>query len=182
VPTREELLQIANQKAAEAAVQQIARDYQANTELYYESAAAGKFDVAADHLRECRRLESEALPYVQAAQQQQQQSQFTAAEQGLLRDYPQIASDPAKWNVALAASRNLQLRGYDRNSAEYISAIAHACDVLNSDLTESNEVASPNEALRACQSKYGPVTVEEYNSGVQRLAEEKKLGMRPMSQ
>jgi hypothetical protein len=72
-----------------------------------------------------------------------------------LKSYPQIASDPQKWQTALAASRNLQLRGYDRNSPEYIQAIAHAYDVLNADLTESNQVASPDEALRACQSKYG---------------------------
>jgi len=122
----EELLEIANAKATEAAIKGIAADYQANTTLYYEAAAAGKYDDAAYHLREVRRLEAEAAPYVQAAQQQQQsQSQYTQAEQDLLRDYPQIASDPKKWNTALAAANNLILRGYDRNSAEYIQAIAH---------------------------------------------------------
>src|SRR6516164_6542175 len=120
----DELLAIrnhANQKAAEAAVKQIANDCKANTELYYESAAKGDFESAAHCLREVRRLESEALPYVQAAQQQQaqqQQSQFTQAEQELLRDYPQIASDPQKWRTALAAANNLILRGYDRNRTE----------------------------------------------------------------
>jgi hypothetical protein len=38
------------------------------------------------------------------------------------------------------------------------------------------EVASPNEAVRACQSKYGEVTADDYNRGVQRLIEMKKLG------
>ena len=74
------------------------------------------------------------------------------------------------------------MRGYDRNSPEYAQTIAHACDVLNADFSESLEVASPDEALRISQSKYGPTTVEEYNQGVQRLAEERKLGMRPNSQ
>jgi hypothetical protein len=180
----DELLQIrqqANQKMAEQAIQQIANEYQSNTQLAYEAAAAGKWDDAAYHAREAKRLESEALPYVQAAQQQPQ-SQFTRAEQELLRDYPQIASDPQKWQTALAASRNLQLRGYSRDSTEYVQAVAHACGVLNADLTESNEVASPDEALRACQSKYGAVTVDGYNQGVQRLAQEKAAGKYPMSQ
>jgi len=182
VPTRDELLQIANAKASEAAIKGIANDYKANSELYYEASAKGDFENAAYFLREARRLEQEALPYVQQAAAQQQASQFTQAEQDLLRDYPQIASDPKKWGVALAASRNLQLRGYDRNSAEYVAAIAHACDVLNADLTESREVASPDEALRACQSKYGAVTADEYNQGVQRLAQEKAAGKYPMGQ
>ena len=100
----------------------------------------------------------------------------------MLRDYPQIAADPAKWQTALAASRNLQLRGYDRNSSEYAQAVLHACGVLNADLTESNETNSPDTALAACQSKYGAVTVEEYNSGVERLAREKAAGKYPMGQ
>jgi hypothetical protein len=182
VPSRDELLALVNQKTAEQVMHQISNEYRANTDLAYEAAAAGKYDDAAYHARELRRLENEALPYVQAMTQQQQQSPYTPAEQDLIRDYPQIASDPKKWATAQAAANNLIMRGYDRNSAEYISAIAHACDVLNSDLTESNEVASPNTALAACQSKYGATTVAEYNAGVQRLAEEKKLGMRPMSQ
>ena len=181
MPTQDELLQIANQKASEQAIQQIANDYKANTELYYESLAKGKLDDAGYHLREARRLESEALPYVQAAQQQQQ-SPYTQAEQELLRDYPQIARDPQKWQTALAAANNLIRRGYDRNSAEYVQAIAHACDVLNADLTESNEVASPDEALRACQSKYGAVTVDEYNENVKVLAARKRAGLYPNSQ
>jgi hypothetical protein len=190
MPTREELLQIANQKATEQAIQQIGNDYKANTELYYESLAAGKYDDAAYHLREARRLESEAMPYVQAAQQQQ--SQYTQGEQNLMRDYPQIVNDPKKKAIAWTAANNLiaskqkadpeaDLWAY-RNSGEYLSGIAHACDVLNSDGTESLEVASPNTALACCQSKYGPVTVEEYNQGVERLAQEKRAGKYPMSQ
>jgi hypothetical protein len=172
--------QQANQKTAEQVIQQISNEYRSNSELAWESAAAGKWDDAAHFSRECKRLENEAAPYVQAAQQAQ--PQFTEIEQEMLRDYPQIANDPKKWAVAVAASRNLQLRGYDRRSPEYAQAVLHACDVLNSDLTESNEIASPNEALRASQSKYGEVTADQYNSGVERLRKMKKMGLDPMGQ
>ena len=192
VPTHDELValrQIANQRASEQAIQQIANEYKANTELYWEAAAAGKYDDAASYAREARRLESEALPFVQAAQQQQQ-SPYTQAEQQLMNDYPdQIRKN---WGVALAASNNLiaskqkadpeaDLLAY-RNSAEYISGIAHACGITNSDGTESHDMHSANEALRACQSKYGNVSADEYNQNVQRLAELKKYGLYPMSQ
>jgi hypothetical protein len=184
VPTREELLQIANQKASEAAIQQISNDYKANTELYYEAAATGKYEDAAYYLREARRLESEAAPYVQAAQRHQQQSQYTEAEQSLMRDYPDAIRK--NWNTALAASNNLvmskqkadpetDLWAY-RNSPEYIAGVCHAVGITNSDGTESLEVASPDEALKASQSKYGKVSTDEYNQGVQRLIEMKKLG------
>ena len=185
MPTHDELAEmraVANQKSAEAAIKQIAADYQANETLYWEAAATGKYDDAGSYARELRRLEQEAAPYVQAAQQAQRQSQYTEMEQEILRNYPQVANDPKKWQVALAASRNLQLRGYDRNSPEYAQAILHACDVLRSDLTESNEVASPDTALAACQSKYGTVTADEYNEGVKVLAARKRAGMYPMSQ
>jgi hypothetical protein len=189
MPTREELLQIANQKMAEAAVQQISNEYQSNTQLAYEAAAAGKYDDAAYHLREAKKLEDEARPYLQAAHQQQQ-SQYTQAEQQLMTDYPEEVR--RNWSTAQAAANNLimskrkadpeaDLLAY-RNSREYIAGIAHAVGILNSDLTESNELTSPNEALRACQSKYGSISVDEYNENAKRLAELKKYGFYPMSQ
>jgi hypothetical protein len=137
MPTREGLLQIVNAKAAEAAIQKIPREAEAYASNYYELAAAGRFDDAADHLREAWRLDDEARKIAGAVQQAQPQSQFTAIEQDMLRSYPQVAADPAKWQTALAASRNLQLRGYDRNSPEYAQAVLHACGVLNSDFSES---------------------------------------------
>src|SRR5262249_38075313 len=164
-------MQIANQKMAEQAVQQIANEYQNNTQLAYEAAAAGKWDDAVYHSREARRLEAEALPYVQAAQQPQQQ--YTQAEMDLMRDYPDEIR--RNWNTALAASRNLvasKLRADPeadpwayRNSAEYIRAVAHACGVLNSDGTESNEgPLSPNMVCKICR-----IDTDTYNRGVQRL-------------
>jgi hypothetical protein len=190
VPTHDELLQMrqaANQKMTEAAVQQITNEYQSNVQLAYESAAAGKYDDAGYHLREAKRLEAEAAPYVAAAhqaQQAQQQQQYTEAEQDLMRHYPDEIR--RNWNTALTAANNLvaskrqadpeaDLWAY-RNSAEYVAGIAHACGILDGSGAESIEVRSPNEALQACQSKYGKVTADEYNSGVQKLVEMKKLG------
>lgn len=187
MPTHDELIALANQKMTEAAVKQIAADYQSNSQLAYESAAAGKWEDAGYHAREMRRLEAEALPYVQAAQQQ---SPYTQAEQDLMKNYPDEIRK--NWSVAQIAANNLimskrkadpeaDLWAY-RNSGEYIAGICHACGITNSDGTESNEVHSANEALRACQSKYGSVSADEYNENVKRLAELKKYGLYPMSQ
>ena len=198
----DELVEIRNQSAQQAALRQIANQVAAEVTDYHRYIAEGDTEKAAWAQRGYQALAMEyntmlanmggaAQPQQQASQQQsqpqqpqqqQQQSQFTAAEQDLLKSYPQIASDPKKWNTALAASQNLQRMGHDRNSEAYIQAIAHACGVLNADLTESNEVASPDEALRACQSKYGAVTAEQYNEGVKILAERKRAGLYPMSQ
>jgi hypothetical protein len=190
VPTREELLQIANQKAAEAAINKIAREAQANAENYYELAATGRYDDAADHLREAWRLDDEARKIAAAVQSQQPQQQYTQAEQDLMNHYPEQVR--RNWNTAVAAHNNLiaskrkadpeaDLWAY-RNSAEYIGTIAHACGILDANFAESNETTSPDTALAACQSKYGPVTVEEYNQGVRVLAARKARGDYPMSQ
>ena len=101
-----------------------------------------------------------------------------------MRHYPdQVRKN---WNVAQIAANNLlaskrqsdpeiDLWAY-RNSAEYISGIAHACGITDASGAESIEIASPNEALAACKSKYGNVSESEYNFGVQKLIEMKKLG------
>jgi hypothetical protein len=195
----DDLLAIRNQSAQQAALRQIANQAQCEADEYHRYIKEGDTEKAAWAQRTYSALaleyntllanmagqQQQAQPQAQQPQQQSQEAQppqFTAVEQELLKSYPQIASDPQKWHTALAASRNLQLRGYSRDSTEYIQAIAHACGVLNADMTESNEVASPDEALRACQSKYGAVTVEEYNRGVERLEQEKLAGKYPMSQ
>jgi hypothetical protein len=185
-----ELLQLRQQAAHQRLVQGLENQRQANLQDYHQAIAENDVNNAAfaesEYLRHTRELAE--LTGGQAAQQQpeqapqQPQQQFTEIEQEMLRDYPQLANDPKKWQTALWASRNLQLRGYDRNSPAYAQAILHACDVFNSDLTESNEIASPNEALRASQSKYGKVDVETYNQGVERLREMKKMGLYPMGQ
>jgi hypothetical protein len=171
-----------SQKATEAAVNQIAKEVEANASNFWELSAQGRFDDAGYHLRQAWALDEEARKIAAAAQPEQQQSQYTEAELSLIRDYPAIINDPQKWATALAAARNLQLMGHSRDSAAYISGIAHAVGILDSNLTESSEVASPNEALRASQSKYGEVTASEYNENAKRLAELKKYGLYPMSQ
>src|SRR6516162_2449854 len=176
----DDLLAIRNQSAQEAALRQIYNQAQAERADYDRYIQEGDVDKAAWAQRGYQAL---AMEYnAMLAGMAQQQQQYTDAERDLLRDYPQIANDPVKWRTALAAANNLILRGYDRNSGEYVAAIAHACDVLNSDGTESLEVASPDEALRACQSKYGAVSVETYNEGVKRLIQEKRAGKYPMGQ
>jgi len=198
----DQLYQIRQQAAHQRYVQGLQNQAQANLHDYQQAIAENDVNAAAWAESEYRKnlRELHEMTGGQAAQQQQQasqqptqaqqqaqpqqqpQQQFTDAERDLLRDYPQIANDPVKWRTALAAANNLILRGYDRNSGEYVAAIAHACDVLNSDGTESLEVASPDEALRACQSKYGAVSVETYNEGVKRLIQEKRAGKYPMGQ
>jgi hypothetical protein len=187
MPDCDELLALANQRATQEALQLIKNDIEDNTQSYYEWIAAGRYRDAGIALRNAHALADEATRIVGAVQQQQaqaqqRQSRYTEMEQELLRDYPQIVRDPKKWQTALVAANNLIMRGYDRNSPEYAQAIAHACDVLNADLTESNEVASPDTALATCQSKYGPTTVEEYNNNVRILAARKAAGMYPNSQ
>ena len=180
------LYQIRQQAAHQRLVQGLENQRQANWQDYQQAIAENDVNNAAwaesEYLRHTRELAE--LTGGQAAQQQQAppQQQFTEIEQELMRNYPQIVRDPVKWQTALAASRNLQLRGYSRDSAEYAQAVLHACDVLNADLTESSEVASPDTALAACQSKYGPTTVDEYNKGVEILAARKRAGMYPNSQ
>jgi hypothetical protein len=187
----QELMRASAQHAQRQALQHISDEAQNVANTYAQQIARGDSDGAAWTLRQYASLAAEAQVIAgqqqqqaqpQQRQQQQPQPQYTQAEQDLMQHYPQIVNDPKKWATAQAAANNLISRGYDRNSGEYISAIAHACDVLNSDLTESNEVASPNEALRACQSKYGSVSADEYNENAKRLAELKKYGLYPMSQ
>jgi len=185
----DEILQLRQQAAHNRLLQGLQNQLQADLHDYDQAIREGDTNNAAfaesqylQHTRELNELTGGQAAQQQYAQPQQPQSQFTEAELSLIRDYPAIANDPEKWAVALAAARNLQLMGHSRDSAAYISGIAHACGILNSDLTESNEVASPNEALRISQSKYGSVDAQTYNEGVQRLAEEKRLGMRPNSQ
>jgi hypothetical protein len=130
--------------------------------------------------------QQQQAPQQQYAPQQQAQPppQYTQAEMDLMQHYPDQVR--RNWNTAQVAANNLlaskakadpeaDLWAY-RNSAEYINGIAHACGITDASGAESIEVQSPNEALAACQSKYGKVDAETYNAGVQKLIEMKKLG------
>jgi hypothetical protein len=125
-------------------------------------------------------------PTQQQQAQQQPQQPYTQAEQDLMREYPDEIR--RNWNTALTAHNNLlaSKRAADpeadlwayRNSREYIQGIAHACGVLNSDGTESNEgPLSPNMVCEICK-----IDADTYNRGVQRLIEDKRAGKYPMGQ
>src|SRR5215831_17665313 len=130
----DELLQLRQQAAHNRLVQGLESQRQANLADYHQAIAENDVNNAAWAESEYRKNTRELLELTggQAAQEQtpqQPQQQFTAMEMELLKNYPQIAADPRKWAVALAASRNLQLTGHDRNSVEYAQALLHACDI-----------------------------------------------------
>jgi hypothetical protein len=148
--------------------------------------AAWTMHTLADVVSRANLIAGTAGQQQQAQPQQQPQQQYTQAEQDLMREYPDEIR--RNWNTALAASRNLvtsKLRADPeadpwayRNSAEYIRAVAHACGVLNSDGTESNEgPLSPNMVCEICK-----IDTDTYNRGVQRLIEDKRAGKYPMGQ
>jgi hypothetical protein len=160
-------MQIANQKMAEAAVQQIAREYESNSQLAYEAAAVGKWEDAGYHQREMVRLQNEARPYVQAAQQQQaaQQSQYTAKQQQILDKYPGIRNDPRKWAEAEYWHKCLTAQGFDPNSDAYASRMLVGLGIQGSDGAETVEIASPDTMVEAVRnSKYAKdFTREQYD-------------------
>jgi hypothetical protein len=169
--------------AAKAAAQQIADHYEQNAEAWRNAYAEGRTEDCTWHYRNAEALRAEARELVGRAQQQQQ-PRYTEGELGLMRDYPDHVR--RNWNTAQIAANNLvmskikadpdaNLWAY-RNSGEYLATVAHALGITDTNGTESNEVASPNTALAASQSKYGEVTADDYNRGVQRLIEMKSLG------
>ena len=182
----DELLAVANQRATQEALTQIKNDIEDNETSYYEWLAAGRYRDAGQALRNAHALADEARRIAGAQQAQRPQSQYTQAEMDLMRDYPDEIR--RNWNTALAAANNLvaskrrtdpeaDLWAY-RNSREYIQGIAHACGVLNSDGTESNEgPLSPNMVCEICK-----IDTDTYNRGVQRLIEDKRAGKYPMGQ
>ena len=165
VPSRDELLAIANQKIAEQTAQQISNEYQSSVQLAYEAAAIQKWDDAAYHAREARRLEAEAAPYVAAAQQRPAQ-QFTPMQQQILERYPGIWNDPVKRAEAIDQHKALMQSGYDPNSERYAQAILVGLGVLDANgQRESNEIASADTAVEAVRnSKYAKdFTREQYD-------------------
>jgi len=90
--------------------------------------------------------------------------------------------DPKKWNECVAAANSLAMRGYDRNSPEYINAIELAIGLTGADGRDGPEIASEQTALDAVNNsqtarKFGPVSQDDYRRRVQRLIENKKLGL-----
>ena len=191
----DDLLAIRNQSAQQAALRQIQNQAQSEVEDYQRYLAEGDTEKAAWAARGHQALVLEyntMLANMRAARQQQQaqpqqdQQQYTPAEMDLMREYPEEIR--RNWNTAQAAANNLILSKQKadpeadlwayRNSREYIQGIAHACGVLNSDGTESNEgPLSPNMVCEICK-----IDADTYNRGAQRLIEDKRAGKYPMSQ
>ena len=158
--------QTANQKMAEQAVQQIAKEYQSSVELAYEAAAKGEWDDAAHFARAARQLEVEAAPYVRAAQQQAaQQSPFTPKQQQILDKYPGIRNDPKKWAEAEYWHKCLIAQGFDPNSDAYASRMLLGLGVQGADGAETVEIASPDTIVETVRnSKYaGDFTRADYD-------------------
>jgi hypothetical protein len=189
-----ELIAAAAQHAQRQALTQIADEKQNVAKTWGEQITRGDSNGAAWTLRQLATLAAEeqmiagtpAQQQQAPAQQQQQAQQYTQAEQDLMREYPDEIR--RNWNTALTAHNNLlasklradpeaDLWAY-RNSREYIQGIAHACGVLNSDGTESNDgPLSPNQVCEICK-----IDADTYNRGVQRLIEDKRAGKYPMGQ
>jgi hypothetical protein len=126
----------------------------------------------------------QAAQQQQAPQQQPQpaQQQFTASEMEWIRRNENVVRDPRKWAECVAAANSLIARGYNRDSTEYLNGIEVAIGLRAADGGEGVEIASPAVALDAVNNsqiarKFGPVDADTYNRGVQRLVENKKLGL-----
>jgi hypothetical protein len=176
-------MQIANQKMAEAAVQQIAREYESNTQLAYEAAAQGKWEDAGYHQREMVRLQNEAAPYVQQYQQQAQraQQQQSGGPQLLPEDEEWIRNNQAVWNdpekraeIIKAANSLAVMNGltgrYPRGSPEFYAAVEHWCGLKDASGEDALPIINDAEVARISRSKYGDVSPDEIQQGKERLA------------
>jgi hypothetical protein len=184
-----ELIRAHAAHAQRQALQHIASEAENVRQTYAQQIARGDSDGAAWTLRQFASLAPEAnviagtpAQQQQAQPAQQQQGQFTPAEMEWIRRNENVVRDPKKWNECLAAANSLVARGYDRNSPEYINAIELAIGLTGADGKEGFEMSSPDLALEVTNNsqiarKFGPVTADDYNRGVQRLIENKKLGL-----
>jgi len=179
-----ELIRAHAAHAQRQALQHIASEAENVRQTYAQQIARGDSDGAAWTLRQFASLAPEAnvIAGTPAQPAQQQQGQFTPAEMEWIRRNENVVRDPKKWNECLAAANSLVARGYDRNSPEYINAIELAIGLTGADGKEGFEMSSPDLALEVTNNsqiarKFGPVTADDYNRGVQRLIENKKLGL-----
>jgi hypothetical protein len=186
----DDLLAIRNQSAQQAALRQIANQAQAEVADYHRYIAEGDTEKAAWAQRGYQALAMEynamlagmaqqQQPAQQQPQQQQAQPQFSEAEREWINRNANVVRDPKKWNECLAAANSLVMRGYDRNSPEYINAIELAIGLTGPDGRDGPEIASPDVALEAVNNsqiarKFGPVTPDDYRQGMARLVENKK--------
>src|SRR5262245_14184079 len=175
---QDDLLKIAAAHAATQAISTIRDDVQDAEQSLKQSLETGDTAAAAVEMRRLADLASQAQllsKLTGAPGQQQAQSQYTQAEAQWLQRNPGIASDPRKMAEVVGAANALVARGYDRNAPEYIAAI----DTVAGNHRHSAEAElTPDGVIEICKSKYGAVTPDEYNAGVNRLMQEKRLGVR----
>jgi hypothetical protein len=161
------------------ALSQISDEAQNVLKTYGEQIQRGDSAGAAWSLRSYAALKSEydVIAGTPAQQQQQQapaqqaQQQFTQAEQEWVSRNENVVRDPRKWAECVAAANSLAMRGYDRNSPEYINAIELAIGLTGPDGKEGNEIISPNQVVEICK-----ITPDQYREGAARLAEMKRQG------
>ena len=187
----DQLYQIRQQAAHQRLVEGLENQRRANWQDYQQAIAENDVNAAAfaesEYLRHTRELAEmtggQAAQQQQAPQQPQQvQQQFTRAEQEWISRNANVVRDPRKWNECLAAANSLVARGYNRDSPEYINAIELAIGLTGPDGHDGPEIASEQTALDAVNNsqtarKFGPVSQDDYRRGVQRLIENKKLGL-----
>jgi hypothetical protein len=175
----DDLLAIRNQSAQQAALRQIANQAQSEVEDYHRYIVEGDTEKAAWAQRGYQALAMEYNTLVAGMAQQQQpaqqaqpaQQQFTQAEQEWISRNANVVRDPKKWAECVTAANSLAMRGYDRNSPEYINAIELAIGLTGPDGKEGNEIISPNQVVEICK-----ITPEQYEQGAARLAEMKRQG------
>jgi hypothetical protein len=82
--------------------------------------------------------------------------------------------DPRKMAELVGAANALIQRGYDRNSAEYVSALDTFVgrNSAESDLTPDGALEIVNN------SKFGKISADDYNRGVDTLATMKRVGIK----
>jgi len=180
----DDLMAIAAAHAAQQAITTIRDDYADAEQSLKSSLETGDTAAAAVEMRRLADLQSQAQLLSQmtgagGGQRQQAQSQYTDAELKWLQRNPGIASDPRKMaEVVGGANALVQMHGNDpnyRNSPEYIAAI----DTIAGNHRHSADAElTPDGVLEICKSKFGAVTPDEYNAGVNRLQQEKRLGVR----
>jgi hypothetical protein len=182
----DQLVAIRQQAAHQRLVQGLDNQRRADWHDYCQAIQENNMDQAANceaAFKESTRKWLEETGQVPHQQQQQPQQQFSAVEQQILREFPGLGGDPRKMAEAVAASQALQLRGYDRNSPEYDIALRTAIGLAKADGSDGDEVASADTALEAVNNsqiarRFGPVSANEYNAGVQRLIAGKQSGKR----
>ena len=169
---------IAAAHAATQAISTIRDDVEDAEQSLRQSLESGDTAAASVEMRRLADLASQAQLIGQmtgAAPQQQAQSQYTQVEIGILRDFQtELANDPRKFEELRGAAQALIARGYDRNSEQYGSALRTFLGRNSAD-----SALTPDGALEIVNnSKFGKISADDYNRGVEALATLKKAGIK----